>query len=157
MEKKRSPRNRTLTILDVERESLKKRLFFPNNEKMAVSQITNKTICGDLFNIIDQLPIEFVDLLIIDPTYNLDKNFNGYKFSKSSDETYLEYLRSWFPKIIRTLKPTGSVYVCGDWKSTFCLYQIMKNFTVIRNRIIWQREKGRGAKANWKNAANHVW
>ena len=157
MEKKRAPRNRTLRISENEQDMLKKRLFFPKKEKMTVSQITNKTICGNLFVIIDQLPTEFVDLLIIDPPYNLDKNFNGFKFSKSNDETYLEYLKSWFPKIIKTLKPTGSVYICGDWKSTFSLYQIMRDFTIIRNRIIWQREKGRGAKANWKNAAEDIW
>ncbi|MDR3130168.1 MAG: site-specific DNA-methyltransferase, partial [Treponema sp.] len=65
--------------------------------------------------------------------------------------------KSWFPKIIKTLKPTGSVYICGDWKSTFCLYLVMRDYTVIRNRIIWQREKGRGAKANWKNATEDIW
>jgi site-specific DNA-methyltransferase (adenine-specific) len=157
MERKRVPRNRTLTVLENERDFLKKKLFFPHKEKMSVSQITNKTICENLFEIIDLLPIEFVDLLVIDPPYNLDKNFHGFKFSKSNDETYLEYLKSWFPKIIRTLKPTGSVYICGDWKSTFCLYQIIRDFTIIRNRIIWQREKGRGAKSNWKNVAEDIW
>jgi site-specific DNA-methyltransferase (adenine-specific) len=157
MEKERAPRNRTLTITENERAFLKKKLFVPNKVKMTVSQITNKTIRGDLFSIIDLLPVEFADLLIIDPPYNLDKNFNGFKFSKSGDEAYLEYLSSWFPGIIKTLKPAGSVYICGDWKSTFCLYQIMRDFTIIRNRIIWQREKGRGAKTNWKNAAEDIW
>jgi site-specific DNA-methyltransferase (adenine-specific) len=33
----------------------------------------------------------------------------------------------------------------------------MRDYTIIRNRIIWQREKGRGAKANWKNAAEDIW
>jgi site-specific DNA-methyltransferase (adenine-specific) len=108
-------------------------------------------------NVIDWLPTGFVDLLIIDPPYNLNKNFNGIRFSKTDDETYLEYLRSWFPKIVTTLKPNGSIYICGDWKSTFCLYQIMKEHTVVRNRITWQREKGRGAKTNWKNATEDIW
>ena len=157
MEKERAPRNRTLTISETERNVLKKKLVSPNNEKMKVSGIANKTICGDLFEVIDLLPTEFVDLLIIDPPYNLDKDFHGFKFSKTDDWVYLEYLKVWFPKIMKTLKPTGSVYICGDWKSTFCLYQIMKDFTVIRNRIIWQREKGRGAKSNWKNASEDIW
>jgi site-specific DNA-methyltransferase (adenine-specific) len=157
MEKTRAPRNRTLTISENERLFLKKKLVYPTKEKFSVPQILNKTICGDLFSIIDLLPGEFADLLIIDPPYNLDKNFNGLKFSKTSDESYLEYLRSWFPKILTALKPNGSIYICGDWKSTFCLYQVMRDFTVIRNRIIWQREKGRGAKANWKNATEDIW
>ncbi|MDR2490881.1 MAG: site-specific DNA-methyltransferase, partial [Spirochaetaceae bacterium] len=149
--------NRTLTVSGNEQAFLKKRLFFSSKKKITVSQITNKTVCGDLFEIIDLLPVEFIDLLIIDPPYNLDKDFHGLKFSKSNDDVYLEYLKSWFPKIIKTLKPTGSIYICGDWKSTFCLYQIMRDFTIIRNRIIWQREKGRGAKANWKNSCEDIW
>ena len=28
---------------------------------------------------------------------------------------------------------------------------------VVRNRITWEREKGRGAKANWKNSAEDIW
>jgi site-specific DNA-methyltransferase (adenine-specific) len=157
MEKKRSPQNRTLTLLENERITFKKNLLFPNKKEMALARIVNKTICGDLFEVIDLLPPEFADLLIIDPPYNLDKNFHGLHFSKTTDEAYLEYLKSWFPKIMKTLKPDGSLYICGDWKSTFCLYQIMRDFTIIRNRIIWQREKGRGAKANWKNAAEDIW
>jgi site-specific DNA-methyltransferase (adenine-specific) len=124
---------------------------------MSVSQITNKTLCGDLFDIMDLLPVEFVDLLIIDPPYNLDKDFHGLKFNQTDDDAYFEYLNSWFPKLMRTLKPTGSIYICGDWKSTFCLYKIMNSHTIIRNRIIWQREKGRGAKTNWKNASEDIW
>ena len=157
MEKQRAPRNRTITVSENERILLKKRLFYPNGEKISPSQIQNKTVCADLFSILDLLPNKFVDLLIIDPPYNLDKNFNGFKFSKTDDDAYLEYLKSWFPKILNTLKPNGSVYICGDWKSTFCLYQIMRDNTIIRNRIIWQREKGRGAKANWKNSTEDIW
>jgi site-specific DNA-methyltransferase (adenine-specific) len=156
MIKERAARNKTLTITEDERDMLRRRLFFPD-KAVTPDQITNRTICGDLFGIMDLLPDGFVDLLIIDPPYNSDKDFNGFKFSRTDDKLYSEYLESWFPKILRTLKPTGSVYICGDWKSTFCLYQIMRDHTVIRNRITWQREKGRGAKANWKNAAEDIW
>jgi site-specific DNA-methyltransferase (adenine-specific) len=157
MQKEKAPRNRTLTILENEYDALKEKIFVPQKEKLSVDEIINKTICGDLFGMLDLLPKEFVDLLIIDPPYNLSKNFNGFKFAKTNDDAYLEYLMSWFPKIMNTLKPTGSVYICGDWKSTFCLYQIMRDWTIVRNRIIWQREKGRGAKSNWKNATEDIW
>ena len=33
----------------------------------------------------------------------------------------------------------------------------MDRHTIIRNRIIWQREKGRGAKTNWKNSCEDIW
>ncbi|MDR2642856.1 MAG: hypothetical protein LBC74_08680 [Planctomycetaceae bacterium] len=152
----RASRNRTLTITDEERKRYKKQLVYPQTS-LTLKQIINKTICDDVMNVLDWLPVAFVDLLIIDPPYNLDKNFNGFQFSKTDDEIYLEYLKSWFPKVIKVLKPSTSVYICGDWKSTFCLYQIMKAYTIIRNRITWQREKGRGAKTNWKNAMEDIW
>jgi site-specific DNA-methyltransferase (adenine-specific) len=149
-------RNKTLTVTDKEREYYKRQLVYPQSV-LTLEQILNKTICVDIMDVINWLPVGFADLLIIDPPYNLNKNFNGIQFSKTDDETYLEYLKSWFPKIITVLKPNGSVYICGDWKSTFCLYQIMKEYTVVRNRITWQREKGRGAKTNWKNATEDIW
>jgi site-specific DNA-methyltransferase (adenine-specific) len=154
----KSPRNKTLTISEDERSILEERLFFPkDNMLISVNDILNKTICTNLFSIIDYLPKGFADLLILDPPYNLDKSFNGYNFKKTSDSNYYDYIKSWFPKIIKTLKPTGSLYIFGDWKSTFCLYQIMRDFMIIRNRIVWEREKGRGAKSNWKNSCEDIW
>jgi site-specific DNA-methyltransferase (adenine-specific) len=123
----------------------------------SLAETVNRTICADLLDVMDKLPSSFVDLLFIDPPYNLDKNFHGMKFSKIGDDAYLEYLKSWLPRIIRSLKPNGSIYMCGDWKSSFCLYQAMKEIAIVRNRITWQREKGRGAEANWKNASEDIW
>jgi site-specific DNA-methyltransferase (adenine-specific) len=119
--------------------------------------IINKTINNDLFDIIDFMPQQFADLIIIDPPYNLTKEFNGFKFKSSSQDKYSDYLRSWFPRIVSMLKPNGSLYLCGDWKCTSALQQVMsENLTVI-NRITWQREKGRGATHNWKNAMEDIW
>jgi site-specific DNA-methyltransferase (adenine-specific) len=132
-------------------------LVLPSKTKFNLKQIINKTICGNLFEVIDKLPKEFADLLIIDPPYNLSKNFNGFKFSETDDDNYLEYLESWFPKAINLLKPSGSVYLCGDWKCSAALYLVMEKYLKVQNRIIWQREKGRGAKANWKNASEDIW
>jgi site-specific DNA-methyltransferase (adenine-specific) len=156
-EKIRAPRNKTLSINDDEKELLKANIFFPTSQQLVVEEILNQTICCDLFNILDKLPRAFVDLLIIDPPYNIDKDFNGNKFNKRSDDDYLDYLESWFPRIIKVLKPNGSVYICGDWKCTNGLYQVMNKYAKVRNRIIWQREKGRGAKENWKNACEDIW
>jgi site-specific DNA-methyltransferase (adenine-specific) len=55
------------------------------------------------------------------------------------------------------LKPTGSLYLCGDWKCTAALQKVMSDHLTILNRITWQREKGRGAKANWKNSMEDIW
>ena len=55
------------------------------------------------------------------------------------------------------LKNTASVYVCCDWKSSLIIGNVLKKYFKVQNRITWQREKGRGAKANWKNAMEDIW
>lgn len=86
-----------------------------------INSIKNKTILGDLFEVIDRVPKGIADLIIIDPPYNLSKDFNGFKFKSTSDSAYIDYLRTWFEKVLKVLKPNGSLYLCGDWKSTSAL------------------------------------
>ena len=156
MEKVRAERNRTIVLSDVEKIELKKELH-QLNEISKVDEVLNKIYNQDLFEIIDYLPKHFVDLLIIDPPYNLSKDFAGFKFNSMGDNAYIEYVRSWLPKVIELLKPNGSIYICCDWKCTSAIYQVMSEYVIIKNRITWQREKGRGAKTNWKNGMEDIW
>ncbi len=157
-EKVRAGRNQTLTIKEKEKSVLFKNIVKPNRKNIFTrEEILNKTILCDLFEVIDLLPKGIADLIIIDPPYNLTKDFHGYKFKLSSDKDYLEYLRSWFPKVVTILKPNGSLYLCGDWKCTSALQQVMEENLTVLNRITWQREKGRGALSNWKNGMEDIW
>lgn len=155
LEKERAGRNRTVTLNDGEIENLKKRLVKLENIKE--TGILNKTLNGDLFSMIDYVPDEFADLIIIDPPYNLTKDFNGFKFNSRSQEKFDDYLESWFPKVCKKLKRNGSLYMCGDWRCTSSLQRVIEKELTILNRITWQREKGRGAKNNWKNGMEDIW
>ncbi len=157
MTKERAPYNRTLQVNEEEINELKKRLLFPAGSAFTKEEIINKTICGDLFQTIDLLPDSFADLIIIDPPYNLSKDFAGMKFRQMNDNAYLDYLRSWFHKVVEKLKPNGTLYLCGDWKCTAALYTVMNENLSVLNRITWQREKGKGAKSNWKNCMEDIW
>lgn len=70
---------------------------------------------------------------------------------------YEDYLRSWFYKLCDKLKQTGSLYMCGDWKCTSSMQRVIEEKLTVVNRISWQREKGRGAKTNWKNGMEDIW
>jgi site-specific DNA-methyltransferase (adenine-specific) len=124
---------------------------------VAVETILNKTICQDLLAMLDYLPAGFVDLLFVDPPYNLSKCFNGRNFSQMSLDEYETWLESWLTGLVRTLKPTASVYICGDWQSSAAIHRLAQRRLVVRNRITWEREKGRGAKSNWKSASEDIW
>lgn len=162
-EKVRSGRNRTIVLTEEDRKRLKQKLVRMMGSPVKPENDTNqfdfldKTINSDLLNALPYLPDEFADLIIIDPPYNLTKNFAGKVFNERKDSAYEEYLESWFPQVCRKLKPHGSLYMCGDWKCTAALQRVIEKELTVLNRITWQREKGRGAKANWKNGMEDIW
>lgn len=116
----------------------------------------NSTVLGDTFKIIEKLKDESIDLLIVDPPYNLNKQFHGSTFKEIDDESYANYTKSWLDAIYPKLKKTASVYVCADWKTSVSLGIVLSKKLILRNRITWQREKGRGAKKNWKNSMEDI-
>lgn len=155
-EKNRAERNRTLTISQNEINSLKT-IISTTKDLNNDSSVENKIFNGDILETLRIMQDSFADLIIIDPPYNLSKNFNGNKFNSMKDSDYEAYVDSWLPEVCKKLKPNGSLYLCGDWKCTSVLQRSLeKNLTVL-NRITWQREKGRGAKSNWKNGMEDIW
>lgn len=157
MAKVKSPRNKTIDIsVDEGREYLV-RCISVNAIQPSIDNIINKTILGDSFAVMPLLPHNCVDLIIADPPYNLTKSFNGTTFSKMSPAEYTEYTRKWLSLVYPLLKDDGSIYVCCDWETSLIIGQVLGEFFTIRNRITWQREKGRGASANWKNGMEDIW
>lgn len=171
--KERASRNRTITLSPNEISFLRSQVLTLDNLKKPSSIENNtsnnspknnnsnflidKTINADLLETLKYIPDEFANLIIIDPPYNLTKNFGGKTFNAMSDSNYDEYLSTWLPLVCKKLKKNGSLYLCGDWKCTSSLQRALEKELTILNRITWQREKGRGAKANWKNGMEDIW
>ena len=122
-----------------------------------LGELRDKTVCGDCIEVMKRLPEGFVDLAIIDPPYNLYKNFGGSKFGAMSDEDYEKYTESWLVPLLPLMKRTGSLYVCCDWQSSAAISRVLAKYLHIQNRITWQREKGRGSEKNWKNCTEDIW
>ena len=150
-------RNKTIDTSISDGELYLDRCIAVNEQINNIKNIINKTVNGDLFCILPLLPQESVDLIIADPPYNLTKSFNGNKFAKKSYDEYKEYTRAWLSLAHEILKPSGSIYVCCDWETSLIIGNVLGDFFKIKNRITWQREKGRGAKANWKNGMEDIW
>lgn len=154
--KKKAPRNRTIELNDAEIKRFREKLI-KVNKNVSLEEIENKTVCQDMFEVLDYLPDQFVDLAFVDPPYNLNKTFNLTSFKKMESDKYERWLDSWMSKMIRILKPQASVYICGDWKSSGAIFNVARKYFQIQNRITWEREKGRGAKSNWKNCSEDIW
>ena len=152
----KAERNKTID-LSVEEGRVYLEKCITISENASLNDIINKTINGDTFEVLDLLPHNFIDLLIVDPPYNLDKEFGTGKFKKMTDEDYYVYTEAWIKKVLPLLKDNASIYVCCDWNSSMVIGQVLKKYFHIQNRITWQREKGRGALSNWKNGMEDIW
>lgn len=154
--KARAPRNRTIKLSDAEREQYGSRLLTIEGPA-ELEKILDRTLNQDSLAVLDYFPSHFADLIFVDPPYNLSKQFNGRVFPARTLDEYEEWLAGWLPQLARLLKPKGSLYLCGDWRSSAAIHRVAQRHFKVRNRITWEREKGRGARANWKNAAEDIW
>lgn len=157
----KSKLNKTIDF-DIESENGKKYLQKciiddKNINQYKISDIKNKTINGDSFSVLKKIKEKFADLMIVDPPYNISKDYHGFKFGSKDNLNYEIYTKSWIEATLPLLKENSSIYVCCDWKSSLIIGKILSEYFNIQNRITWQREKGRGAKSNWKNAMEDIW
>lgn len=155
-QKNKAKNNRTIELNNDDKVQ-----FMPNllhlSKNVNISEILNKTIHQDIFEVIKFLPDECIDLLVVDPPYNLSKVYNNNVFKAMDMVSYEHWVESWLKPISMKVKTTGSVYVCCDWKCSPAIYAVLSKYFIIRNRITWEREKGRGALSNWKNCSEDIW
>lgn len=154
--KTRAARNRTICLDPDEIDGLRQRQIQPDG-LISPSDFRDRIICGDAFDVLKKFPEKSFELLFADPPYNLSKNFGTEKFKQTSFEEYEAWLDSWLSLCVPLLKPTASIYICGDWRSSAAIQRVGMKFFKLQNRITWEREKGRGAKRNWKNSAEDIW
>ena len=156
MSKVRAPRNRTMTLSRAEADLYGKDLIHIS-EHAGVEAIRDTILNQDIFEVATLLPKGFVDLLILDPPYNLNKTFTSAAFRKKSIAKYAEWFENILVNVLPTLKRTASVYVCSEWYSSTAVHLVLDKYLKVRSRITWEREKGRGAGKSWKNASEDIW
>jgi site-specific DNA-methyltransferase (adenine-specific) len=148
--------NRSLGLTGSDWERLSSRLIQQIPDRL-LDSAPSGTIWGDCLEWAKVLPHRFVDLLVLDPPYNLSKDFNGQKFTRQSVDGYTFWLDQTLSALKPLLKETASIYICGDWFSSLSIFTAATAHFTVRNRITWERDKGRGARANWKNASEDIW
>ena len=78
-----------------------------------------------------------VDLIFVDPPYNIGKNFNGHKDKWSTDDDYLNWCYKWIGLCIRKLKQNGSMYIMTSTQfMPFFDIFIRKKMTIL-SRLVW--------------------
>jgi site-specific DNA-methyltransferase (adenine-specific) len=122
-----------------------------------VDDLAGVVVNQDLFEAAPFLPRVFADLIVLDPPYNISKSFNGHVFKEKDAREYCLWFENVIDLLAPMLTPRGTIYVCSDWKTSMLVAPILAKRFLVRNRITWEREKGRGAKSNWKNNTEDIW
>ncbi len=155
MNKVRARRNRTVTLSRAETEHYGKDLIH-SCERASIEVVRDKILNQDILEVVSLLP-EVVDLLILDPPYNLNRAFSSAAFKKESIAKYAECLEDIVVSVLPTLKRAAPVYVCPEWYSSIAVHVVLDKFLKVRGRIAWEREEGRGARRSWKSASEDIW
>lgn len=93
---------------------------------------------GDaLHTLSSEVPSESVDLIFVDPPYNIGKRFSNFHDKWESEEEYAKWAYKLLDECLRVLKPSGSLYVMTSTQAMpyFDLY--LRRRTVILSRIVW--------------------
>lgn len=118
-----------------------------NPEKMINGEIHNR----DYRDMLLLLPDNYVDLILIDPPYEI--NFNNIDWDKPNmvDWPFL------FDQLHRVLKRDGNFIMFTGWSKVSKLLNIpdIRSF-YFRNSIAWDRQKGRGAKKNFVSTREDI-
>lgn len=72
----------------------------------------NTIVLGDVIEELRKLPDESCDIIIIDPPYNIGKDF-GNNIDKRELQDYVAWAKSWIYEATRILKPTGTMFIYG--------------------------------------------
>lgn len=156
----KSPKNKTIDLSVEQGQHYLDRcmnISLDHLKQKSSQDLQNQVILGNTIELLSGFPEGFADLIIADPPYNIDKAFHGYTFHEMNYEAYEKYTEEWISLVEPLLKPNGTIYVCCDWKSSSAIERVLSRHFIVQNRITWQREKGRGAQHNWKNAMEDIW
>ena len=156
MEDTVTSRNKTITTTVSEGAEYLARCLTADKLRAGESAL-DATINGDMRAVCPLLAPGCADLIVADPPYNLTKHYDGTAFRRRGEQEYEEYTRAWLTAVEPLLSERGSIYVCCDWQSSLIIARVLGELFTVRSRITWQREKGRGARRNWKNGMEDIW
>lgn len=98
----------------------------------------HKIYWGDSINILqNQIPNESIDLIFVDPPYNIGKNFNGLKDKWKNEDDYLSWCYQWIDLCIQKLKPSGSMYIMTSTQFMPYFDIFIRKKMDILSRIVW--------------------
>ena len=106
----------------------------------------NKVYNLDCIDFLKQIDDKSIDLIIIDPPYNLHRFNYGNKSDFQEQEDYERWCKKWMKELSRILKDTGSFYCWINRQQLGFYQQELDKLLKYRNTIIWYFKGGRASR-----------
>ena len=126
------------------------RAYLIKQEAVAIADLLNKVTQGDCLEVMREIPDGSVNLIIIDPPYNI--GIKGEAWDKYKPEDYFEFMRKVFAECERVLSPNGSFYWFHNDMPQIArlMVDIATHTSLVYNSFItW--DKGDWRALSWKN------
>lgn len=93
---------------------------------------------GDALKVLQsEIESNSVDLVFVDPPYNIGKKFSKFKDSWSSNAEYVNWAYKWIDECIRVLKPTGTLYLMTSTQAMPYFDIYVRDKLEVLSRIVW--------------------
>ena len=103
-------------------------------------QLLDKVHRIEHLKLIDKLPDDSVDLICVDPPYNLGK---GSWDTFTSDEQFLTFTEKWIRASEQKLRPGGSFYIFNTPRNSAHILMMLESLEYeIKNWITWNKKDG---------------
>ncbi len=84
-----------------------------------------------------EIASDSIDLVFVDPPYNIGKKFADFHDRWPSDEAYATWAYQWLDECIRVLKPAGTLYVMTSTQAMPYFDVFLRRKLTILSRIVW--------------------
>ena len=95
-------------------------------------------ILGDAIEVMQKyVKDESIDLIFVDPPYNIGKKFANFRDKWPSYDEYAKWCYKWIDICIKKLKPDGSMYLMSSTQAMPYLDLYLRKKITILSRIVW--------------------
>lgn len=109
-----------------------------------------KIINEDILIGLKKIENESIDLIFIDPPYNLNKTYeNNISDYWPTNKDYIIWLKKWLLIAIKKLKPNGSLYIMNTTQNMPYIDIYLREKLYIKSRIVWTYDSSRVQAKNF--------
>jgi site-specific DNA-methyltransferase (cytosine-N4-specific) len=126
------------TCLKVER--LQAKVLTPAALNKVDSKILNKVFNSDFSTLLKKIPDNSIDLVCVDPPYNLKKaEWDTFV----SDREFLNFTFNWIKQVVPKIKPGGSFYIFNTPRNSAHILGYLESLGLsFQNWITWNKKDG---------------